>query len=348
MSDPLEDLLRAAPLSDRQRAGLWDMYEASKNADDLAARLKSMELPDDIKAQMWDLKSQTTPTAPPEKTWSDKLGLNAPTDSMLTGFLRGSGGAAVDMVQGAASALGQKLEGKLVADHEAANSLTPSALPEKHLPASMLTETPQTAAGTIGSFAPTAAEMAVPMGAAAKGVKTAVGAIPRVARAGEKFQEVMGAAKNVPVDVTEVGDVALRISQLAERGGSMPLAVRKILNRMTDPAKAPMAYEEARDFASNISRLSANEFGRLTPAVAREVANLRVALNKANAVAAEAAGKGAEYKAAMREYARAMKLRDAVSAAVSGAKKALPAATAAGAAYWLTREVRSLLGAGTE
>jgi hypothetical protein len=36
----------------------------------------------------------------------------------------------------------------------------------------------------------------------------------------------------------------------------MPMAVRKFLNRITDPEKAQMNYEEARDFASNISRLS--------------------------------------------------------------------------------------------
>ena len=59
--DALEALLRRSPLSDRQRAGLWDIYEASKNADDLAGRLKSMELPSDLKAQLWDLKAQAEP-----------------------------------------------------------------------------------------------------------------------------------------------------------------------------------------------------------------------------------------------------------------------------------------------
>jgi hypothetical protein len=83
------------------------MYEESKNADDLAARLKSMDIAADLKAQMWDLKSQTSPAAP-TKTWSDKLGLNAPVPSMPAagplepaaaaslGFLRGVGSGAVD------------------------------------------------------------------------------------------------------------------------------------------------------------------------------------------------------------------------------------------------------------
>lgn len=272
--------------------------------------------------------------AAPAPTWSDRLGLNRPTDSMITGFHRGMGGAAVDLVQGAVSQVGSLMRDKLAADQ-------PNVTPPEVLDV----ETPQTGAGEMGAFLPDVAAMAVPVGGAVKGAGAAVNAIPRVARAGEKFQEVMGAAKNIPIDVKDVGDAALRIQQLADRGGSMPLAVRKLLNRLTDPNKAAMTYEESRDFASNISRLSVNEFGRLTPAVAREVANLRVVLNQANARAAELAGKGAEYKSAMREYARAMKLREAVDSAMKGAKKGLPVATAAGLGYWLTRQVRSALGA---
>ena len=189
----------------------------------------------------------------------------------------------------------------------------------------------------IGGAIETAAELAVP-------VKAAASAIPTTAKAGQKFQQVMGAAKSLPVDVSAPGQVALRISELAERGGSMPMAVRKFLARTTDPNKAPLKYEEARDFASNISRLSANEYQRLTPVVAREVANLRVSLNESIAQTAKAAGKLDEYRAAMKEYARAMKLKDAIGTVAEGAKKAVPYATAAGAGYWLTSQVRRMLG----
>ena len=265
--------------------------------------------------------------------------MNAPTDSRLLGFLQGSGGAAVDMLQGAAANVSNR--GTRGGDPKLREIMgVPPAEQVKDVMAS-----PETMAGMIGGAIPTIAEMAIPVGS---GAKAAVSAIPRAARAGRKFQEVMSAAKDIQIETKAVGDAALRIQQLAERGGSMPLAVRKILQRMTDPEKAPMAYEEARDFASNISRLSANEYGRLTPAVAREVANLRVALNEANAQAAKQAGKMPEYKAAMREYAQAMRIRGAVESAVKGAKQSLPYATAAGAGYWLTRELRGLLGGGSE
>ncbi len=197
----------------------------------------------------------------------------------------------------------------------------------------------------IGKGAEQIAELVVPgkmLGSAA------VRAIPSTARAGAAFKDVMGAAKNIPVDITAPGTVALRIGELAERGGSMPMAARKFLNRITDPSKAQLTYEEARDFASNISRLSVNEFGRLTPVVAREVAELRVALNKSVAQAASKAGKGQEYASAMKEYAQAMKLRGMVDDVLKGAKRALPYAVGAGAAagggYWLTDKITSLLG----
>lgn len=265
------------------------------------------------------------------RTWADELGLNEGTDSMVGGFLRGSGSAAVDMLQGAVANL----------TNQANRHRVEMRTGNYEQPAPDVMTQPESVAGTIGAVG---ADMALPGAAGVKGGRIALNAIPRVARAGEKFQEVMGAARNIPIDVKDVGDVALRINQLAERGGSMPMAVRKILNRMTDPAKAPMAYEEARDFASNISRLSANEYGRLTPAVAREVAELRVVLNKANAQAAQKAGKLAEYESAMKEYAQAMRLRDAVEKATKAAKKAVPIATAGGVGYWLTRQVRQALG----
>ena len=71
----------------------------------------------------------------------------------------------------------------------------------------------------------------------------------------------------------------------------MPQAVRQFLARVTDPDQGQLTFGEARDFASNISRLSANETQRLTPVIAREVANMRVALNQSLAQTAGQAGK---------------------------------------------------------
>lgn len=171
-------------------------------------------------------------------------------------------------------------------------------------------------------------------------IKGAKAAIPSTARAGVNFQEVMGAAKNVPIDISAPGNAALRIMQLSERGGTMPKVVRDILKRMTDPNKPPMAYEEARDFASNVSRLSADEYSRLTPALKREVGNLRVTLNHAVEKAAASAGKGPQYKAAMKEYAKASQGRQMVDDVKTAAKRwAIPG----GVAYFGLNKLSDLL-----
>lgn len=145
--------------------------------------------------------------------------------------------------------------------------------------------------------------------------------IPSSARAGAKFQQVMAVAKDAPVDISGPGNAALRIMQLSERGGTMPKAVRDLLKRVTDPEKGPLRYEEARDFASNISRLSADEFNRLTPALKREVGNLRVTLNHAIEKTAASVGQGKTYQSAMKEYRRAARGREIVDDAKDFAKR---------------------------
>lgn len=271
--------------------------------------------------------------APPAPSWADQLGLNQPTDSMLGGFLRGSGAAALDMVQGASAAVQNRVARGGDPELRAAFGAPPVEQQQD------VAHAPDTFAAKVGGMLPTAAEIALPGAGAVKGGKAAINALPSAARAGEKFQDVMGAARSIPIDNAEVGNVALRIAQLAEHGGSMPMSVRKLINYSTDPNKPQMTYEVARDFASNISRLSVDEYKRMTPVVAREVAKLSAALNQANARAAQLAGKGAEYKSAMREYARAMRIQDAIDTTVRGAKKALPIVGGAGLGAWLTGKV---------
>jgi hypothetical protein len=176
------------------------------------------------------------------------------------------------------------------------------------------------------------AEVAVPAGAA-------INAIPRAGRAAAKFARVATAANKVPVNIEGPGQVALRIQQLGERGAQEPRVIGKLLRRLTDPGKAPMDFEEARDFYSNVSRLSANEFNSMNPIVQREMGNLRSAMNTSLQDAAGSVGKGAEYGSAMKEYARAAKLKGMKESLVDGLKRAaLPAGGAAGAYYWLKNQ----------
>lgn len=190
----------------------------------------------------------------------------------------------------------------------------------------------------VGGGIETAAELALPALKAGE-------AVPLTSRAGAAFNSVAKAANKVPVDLTEPGNVALRIADMAQRGGGTqwgPGPVRQFIQWATDPKKAPMNYEVARDFASNISRLSVDETRKLPPAMQMEIANLRVTLNKAVGEAAAKVGKGAEYAQAMTEYAKAMRLREAMNWAIT---KGLPYGSVGGGLYWAAKKLISNAGA---
>lgn len=172
-------------------------------------------------------------------------------------------------------------------------------------------------------------------------------AIPNFARASGNFQKVASAVADRPVDVEAPGQVALRIQELADRGSSMPMVARKFLKRITDPEQGAVLYGEARDFYQNISRLSADEFNRLTPVMKREVGQLRAALHRSIIQTAESGGQGTAYQAAMKEYAQAAKLRAAGQVVKDAAvRKALPGGIAGAAAYYGYKGLRGLTGLG--
>ena len=197
------------------------------------------------------------------------------------------------------------------------------AVADKELEA---TNTPQ----MVGKGLEFAAEAAIPVGMGAK-------AFPTAAKAGAKFEGVMKAAHARPVDISKAGDVALRIQELADRGSSMPMVVRKFLKRVTDPAQGDLTYKEGRDFYHNISRLSADEAQRLTPVVRREVTALRVALNQALERTASGVGKGKDYTDAMTQYRRAARVREFGEAAADAGKKAAITGAIGGTAYGIAK-----------
>jgi len=57
MADDLEAVLRRIPATNKQRAELWDAYEGSADADELASRIETIGVPKQYKAQLWDMKS---------------------------------------------------------------------------------------------------------------------------------------------------------------------------------------------------------------------------------------------------------------------------------------------------
>jgi hypothetical protein len=179
--------------------------------------------------------------------------------------------------------------------------------------APLITGRDQNTAGSVAGDMTGHAVNGLLMGAATAGIGKGMGllgdALPSFEGAGKNFDTVMAAAKDAPVDVSKAGDIALRIQEKAGRGGVQPKVVRDFVARATSPTAKPLTYAELRDYASNASRLSADEAGRLTPSLKRDMGLFAGALNDANAEAATQSGVGPQYASAMKEYRRASQIK---------------------------------------
>ncbi len=66
MADPLTDTLSNAAIAQPLKAAAWDAFQSAANEDELAAKLKDLNIPKSLKADLWDLKAKSAvPTAPP-------------------------------------------------------------------------------------------------------------------------------------------------------------------------------------------------------------------------------------------------------------------------------------------
>jgi hypothetical protein len=157
----------------------------------------------------------------------------------------------------------------------------------------------------------------------------AIEAVPSAEHATYLLQSVERDAGSLPVSLSRSGDALLRVKELADRGGTMPQAVRKLLARATEPKGKPLTYSESRDFYSNITRLSAKEKMTLTPVMRRQLGIAAVALKQDVGDAAQMAGRAADYYKGLKEYAAAARLN---RAAQEIGKWALRAAGVAGTA----------------
>lgn len=139
---------------------------------------------------------------------------------------------------------------------------------------------------------------------------TAAGELPsalngtrQMSAAGKVFSQIESQAGKIPIDTTAPGNAALDIQRLAQSGGQMPKVVRDFLKRATDPEQGPITYAEARQFFSNASRLSKDEYDRLTPVMQRGASMFAKALNESITEAAGKVGQADNYITALKQYA---------------------------------------------
>lgn len=156
--------------------------------------------------------------------------------------------------------------------------------------------------------------------------------LPSKSAAGALFNEASAAAGKTPIDVSDAGNTALQIRQMAQSGGSQPKVVRDFIARATDPNQGPITYDEARMFYSNASRLSADEAQRLTPNMKRMVGQFARNLGDSIASTAGQQGVGTQYQSAMAQYRNAMMMQSFMDMLKNGAVSAATKAAGGGLA----------------
>lgn len=132
-----------------------------------------------------------------------------------------------------------------------------------------------------------------------------------VAQAEPKFQEVMGATKDVPIDLSKVQDAVARTVELSKRGhGAPPSPIKDFIARLDKVDElGPITYQEARDFASAAGKLSAAEKMGTSKSMFAQLKMFAKGLGEANAGAAESVGQLDNYTDAMSLFRKAMQTR---------------------------------------
>jgi len=159
----------------------------------------------------------------------------------------------------------------------------------------------------------------------------AISAIPSRAHAGQILQDIRGAAQDVPAYPQQAWPEIERFKELTQRGGASSKPITQINRRLTnivrDPNAGPFNFPEARDFYSNISSQSSEDMSRLNPIMRRQMGAVRQAMHGDLTNAASTIGRGEDYASAVKEYAQAMKMRNAV---INAAKYGIPTAVGTG------------------
>jgi len=183
------------------------------------------------------------------------------------------------------------------------------------------------------------------LGAPGQTVARAKEILPSAERAGQAFQELKGAIGNHTVAMTDkLAGTLADIKEAVDTGSTLPSVINKFVTRIADVDEGPLTYKEARMFYHNVSELSASERMATKASDFRLIQAFKRALGDTIADTAESAGRLEQYQGAMKEFAKAQRLKEGIK---TGAKIAVGLGALGGAgttAYNLFGKLRDMAG----
>lgn len=157
--------------------------------------------------------------------------------------------------------------------------------------------------GTIGGLAEAATIPSMVMGG--PGATTAIEAVPSKVHAAQVLQSLMEAHADRPIELLRTLEPLQRTQELRAVGATTPPAANALYDRINSVMANPINYQQARDFASELSRPSVMERLTTKPEM---LMNARRTATGLNADIGQSIGQPEVYGNAIKEYAQAAKL----------------------------------------
>jgi len=328
--DAAQTILAPIQADNSVKAQAWQAFKDSKDENDFAQRIGSLNLPQETKASLWEAKKGGGTSGPAQTNFAASLpsnmsisatppasGLREKAERYLqnvaddlkygtdvTGFgsfMKGLG--AHGLYNGNPESVGDFIGSPLLGTLRAAKG------------GAEITQEGKTWQGTKDIAGGIGEALTIPSafmgGPAAEGAgvvasKAAGKVFGDAEKAGNLFNKVAEASKGIDVPVTDemyqAIDDAKKLSDAGAKG--IPRVITKFFNRVSNMDE-PLTWDEARRFYSNVSRLSANEYQSMAPQMSRAVAKFGSAFADALEGVAQEAGVADDYSQAMQLYAKA-------------------------------------------
>lgn len=239
MADDIEAILRSAAGTDAARADAWDAFHQSATADEFAAKVKGLSIPDSVKADLWDLKSstkgQTATTAPNASPGSNAgLGMVAAAKAIPAAAAGAMELATNPAVPQAAAAIGRTAgaiiptAGELLAGNPAAAIAAAAAA----------SKTSWAGGGAGWGLGKLAQKAAAPLGAGNLGPAAALAKIAPYAQTLGTLggaQNVLGLAQMADPDRQDIGTLGVGPSVKA---GAIPMTPELVKMPVADAVKS--------------------------------------------------------------------------------------------------------------